>query len=171
MRKLLFNLFLGIPGTILHIGGILAYMMLAGSQVLNPHEATLRGWLLISGTALIFAIGRAMVIGSDLLSGTLALPARKDLFAISAALEILAQGLCVTAGAFVIAGLPSLATKEFSGLAALWGIATLLFAATWIIHRAFKSCRAEASIDKAASDPEGPALPNDDPRPHPSDQD
>ena len=145
MQKFLFNLFLGIPGTVLHVGGILLYLLLVSGHALELEKSTLHSWLATLATALIFGIGRSMVVGSELLSGTLALPARKDLFAICAALEILAQGLCATAGAFVLAGVARAATKNFSDLGILWGIAALLFAGTWAAHRTFLRCRARAA--------------------------
>lgn len=147
MKKLLFVVFVTAPGTILHIVGILLYLLNLASLVATFPETNLRAVLSALVLLLATVIGRAMVVGGDLLSGALVTPPRRNLFVASLALELLAQILCVTAGAFLLAGFVKALAGEFGGLPIRWGIAAILFTATWGVHRAFKQCRQAASAD------------------------
>lgn len=160
MRKLLFIIFLEIPGTVLHIGGILLYLVATTGYLLKPEGITILDVLILSGLPLIFLIGRAMVVGSELLTGKLALPERGNLFAIATLLEVLAQGASVTACAFLAACVPRFILQRYHEIAIFMGIAALSFAAMWSFHLCSKWCMAKARTKQAAEETI-PTIPED----------
>lgn len=143
-RKLLFTLFLEVPGTILNVGGLLFLLTTATQLVADFDRSSPRvGWIALI-SVLAFPLGRVMVIASNLLSGHLVMPARKDFFALAAGLEVLSQGLCVTAAAFAFTAIGRITTEEKDNILFPAVISIPLFTAMWLAHLAFKHYRAEA---------------------------
>lgn len=151
MRHFLFTLFLQIPGTILNIGGILVYLIIVCALVLQEPGQMLRFGLYAAEALLVFFIGRTMILGSELLSGRLTLPDRKDLFLLTSGLEMLSQALCTAAGGIVIAGIMRAMNGEFGDLPAFGITAASLLVATFVVHLFFRRTRERIKTDTAGT--------------------